>query len=195
MRVFIAIPLPLHLKARLGTLQEDFRRLALEAAWARDAGFHITLKFLGEVDTSQIAPITSSMLVIGQQYASFSLTLAGVGVFPHAANPRVLWVGVEDETGRLRQLQHTLEAELAQIGYAPESRPFAPHLTLARLKRISRRGEFLATLKTHRQAVLGQLEVDHFALIESRLHPSGASYSTVSTVYLPRATESSSVDR
>jgi RNA 2',3'-cyclic 3'-phosphodiesterase len=193
-RVFIAVPLPIELKAQLTALQGEFRPLPLEAAWVREAGFHLTLKFLGEVEASQMGPITSCMTSTAQRYHPFSVTLCRVGVFPHESSPRVLWVGIEDETGCLRQLQHTLETELAQIGYRPDDRPFAPHLTLARLKRVPRRGEFLAALTTHRQAALGQLNVDHLELMESQLHPSGARYSTANTVYLPKATESSNAD-
>jgi RNA 2',3'-cyclic 3'-phosphodiesterase len=193
-RVFIAVPLPIELKAQLTALQGRFRPLPLEAAWVREAGFHLTLKFLGEVGRSTIGSIASCITATAQRYHSFSVTLCGVGVFPHESSPRVLWVGIEDETGCLRQLQHTLETELAQIGYPPDDRPFAPHLTLARLKRVPHRGELLAALTTHRQAVLGQLRVDHLELMESQLHPSGARYSTVSAVYLPNATESSRVD-
>jgi 2'-5' RNA ligase len=192
--VFIAVPLPGDLKAKLTALQQEFQRFPLEAAWVREAGFHITLKFLGEVDSSQIGPIFSCMAETGQCYHPFSVTLCGVGVFPHESSPRVLWVGIQDETGLLRQIQQTLEAGLAQIGYRPEDRPFAPHLTLARLKRVSRRGEFLAGLKAHREAMLGQLNVDHIELIESQLHPSGARYSTVKAVHFPRATDTSKLN-
>jgi len=193
-RVFIAVPLPVDLKAKLTALQGEFRHLPLEAAWVREAGFHLTLKFLGEVDTSHIGPIASCMTVTVQPYRPFSLMLCDVGVFPDESRPRVLWVGIQDETGLLRQIQQGLEAELAQIGYLPEDRPFAPHLTLARLKRVSRRGEFVAALKAHRQAIVGQLNVDHIELIESQLHPSGARYSTLKAVYFPKATDRSKVD-
>jgi RNA 2',3'-cyclic 3'-phosphodiesterase len=181
-RVFIAIPLPLDLKAKLIAMQQEFRHLPVEAAWVREAGFHITLKFLGEVDSSQIEPIISCMTETAQRYHPFSLTLCGVGVFPQESSPRVLWVGIQDEAGLLRRLQQALEARLTQLGYTSEARPFTPHLTLARLKRVLRRGEFLANLRAHREAMLGQLDVDHIELVESQLHPSGARYSTVKAV-------------
>jgi 2'-5' RNA ligase len=190
-RVFIAVPLPADLKAKLVALQQEFRRLPLEAAWVREAGFHITLKFLGEVDSSLIAPIVVCMTTATQCYHPFSLTVSGVGVFPHESSPRVLWVGVRDMTGLLRQVQQTLGAHLTQLGYPPEDRPFSPHLTLARVKRISRRGEFLAGLKAHREAVLGQLDVDHIELVESQLHPAGARYSLVHAAHFPRAADTS----
>lgn len=189
MRVFIAVSLPADVKAKLAALQQEFRRLPLEATWVREAGFHITLKFLGEVDSGHIRPIVTCMTTAAQNCHPFSLTVSGVGVFPHESRPRVLWVGVQDVTGVLGQVQQTLEAQLTQLGYPAEDRPFAPHLTLARVKHVSRRGELLAALKTRREAVLGQLDVDHIELIESQLHPSGARYSLVHAVYLPRAAD------
>jgi RNA 2',3'-cyclic 3'-phosphodiesterase len=186
-RVFIAVPLPVELKAKLVALQQEFRPLAPEAAWVREAGFHLTLRFLGEVDSTKIAPIVSCMTATAQHAHPFSLALAGVGVFPHESSPRVLWVGVRDGTGHLGHIQQGLEAQLRQVGLPPEDRPFAPHLTLARLKHVLRRGDFLAALQVHRDMVLGQLNVDHFELVESQLHASGARYSIVHAVHFPRA--------
>jgi 2'-5' RNA ligase len=78
-----------------------------------------------------------------------------------------------------------------QVGFPPENRPFTPHLTLARLKRVLRRDDFLATLKVHRETVLGQLDVDRIELVESQLHPSGARYSIINATHFPRATATS----
>jgi 2'-5' RNA ligase len=190
-RVFIAVPLPVELKAKLVVLQQEFRRLPVEATWVHAAGFHITLKFLGEVDSAQIEPIVSCMTETAQRYHPFSLTLSGIGVFPRESSPRVLWVGIQDATGFLKQMQQMLEAQLARAGYPREERPFAPHLTLARLKHVSRRNEFLTGLNAHSKVVLGHLEVDHIELVKSQLSPSGARYSTVKAVRFPRAIDPS----
>jgi 2'-5' RNA ligase len=182
--VFIAIPLPCDLKARLAILQQEFRPLPLEATWVREADFHITLKFLGEVESSLIEPIISCMSEATQCIEPFSLTLCGIGVFPHKFNPRVLWVGIRDEPGHLGQLQQALEVRLSQIGFLPEKRAFAPHLTLARLKRVSRQAEFVGHLQGHHKEKFGQIDVHCLELVESQLHPSGARYSTVKVVLL-----------
>jgi 2'-5' RNA ligase len=189
--MFIAVPLPADLKARLVTLQQELRLLRLEATWVRETGFHITLKFLGEVDSSLVGPITSCMTTVAQHHHPFSLTISRVGSFPHESNPRVLWVGVQDVTGTLGQIQQRLDAQWTQMGFAAEGRPFAPHLTLARLKRIPRRDEFLDALKAHRETVLGHLDVDHIQLVESQLHRSGAHYSIMNTVHFSRAIDTS----
>jgi RNA 2',3'-cyclic 3'-phosphodiesterase len=183
-RVFVAVPFPAQVKAKLVALQQEFRHLPLAAAWVHEAGFHLTLKFLGEVKSTQIAPILSCMTHAAKGLRPFSITLRGVGVFPHESSPRVLWVGIEDETGLLKQVQQTLEARLAQIGFPPDSRPFAPHLTLARLKHMAHRSELLASIETQREAMLGELEVNLLELMESQLHPSGARYSVVGAVPL-----------
>jgi RNA 2',3'-cyclic 3'-phosphodiesterase len=190
-RVFIAVPLPVSLKAKLLSLQQEFRLLPLDAAWVREAGFHITLKFLGEVNARLIEPIVACMTAAARQFPPFMLSLTGVGVFPQASSPRVLWVGVQDVNGALRQIQQTLDAQLTQVGFASDTRPFTPHLTLARLKRVPRQAEFLAALKAHCEAVLGQLEVDHMELIESQLHPSGARYAIMNAVHFLRVPETS----
>jgi 2'-5' RNA ligase len=190
-RVFIAVPLPVDLKAKLVALQQEFRQLAVGATWVREAGFHITLKFLGEVDSAQIAPIFSCMTETVQRYYPFSLILSGVGVFPRESSPRVLWVGIQDATGLLKQMQQLLEAQLVRAGYPREDRPFAPHLTLARLKHVSRRSEFFAGLNAQSKAVLGQLKVDHIELIKSQLSPSGARYSIVNAAWFPVAIDTS----
>jgi 2'-5' RNA ligase len=185
-RAFIAIPLSVDLQMKVESLQREFRHLPIEAAWVKDAGFHITLKFLGEIDPARVASIISCLIEVTKGYQPFSITLTGVGVFPHESHPRVLWVGIQDDGGYLVQLQRTLEASLSKIGFQPEERPFTPHLTLARLKQITRRAEFLACVSRHRETTIGALLVNHLDLLESRLHPSGARYLTVEAVALTK---------
>ena len=192
-RVFIAIPLPADLKAKLSTVQQQFRAIPSEATWVREVGFHITLKFLGEVEAAQIEPITSCLREAVHCCAPFPLTFCGVGVFPHEHNPRVLWVGVEEKTGRLRQVQREVESRLTHIGFPREDRAFAAHLTLARLKRVSQRDKFLECLKEYRETVFGRMDVHHIELLESQLHPTGARYSTVKVVPLQESTDASKI--
>lgn len=187
MRTFIAISLPVDLKTQLTNLQQEFRHLSVEAAWVREAGFHLTLKFLGEIEPAQVSAIGACMLEVARDYPPFPITLSGVGIFPDDSRPRVLWVGIRDETGHLEALQRTLDASLSRCGFHPEDRPFRPHLTLARLKRVTRRAEFLACVNQHRDTRVGPLAVEHLELIESQLQPSGARYQTIRAVPLSMA--------
>jgi len=188
MRLFIAIPLPLDLKANLSAVQQEFRRLSLQASWVRESGFHLTLKFLGEVEPQRIEAIVSCMVETSRMWAPFSVTVAGVGLFPPTSQPRILWAGIQDESQHLGQLQPTLDAHLASIGFPPENRLFSPHLTLARLKRIDRWEDFKACVARHAGDVFGRLDVGCLALLESQLHPAGARYSILTAVPLASST-------
>ena len=184
MRLFIAVPLPPHVKAPLGAIQQEFRRLVVQATWVRESALHVTLKFLGEIPPQQVESIVSCMEEASRACPTFSLTLGGIGVFPPRTQPRVLWVGVQEGSQRLVQCQEALEASLTRAGFDPEERPFSPHLTLARVKRVERRDDFDACLRSHSDDTFGRLAVTHLALLESQLHPSGARYAILASVPL-----------
>ena len=134
-RVFLA--LDLSATAR-DALRRELRRLARALPTVRladPADLHLTLAFLGELDDAALAAVTAVASEVAQGTAPFHLALARLGVFGPPTAPRVIWVGVGGETGRLLALQRRLADALAAQGFPREQRPFAPHLTLARLKR------------------------------------------------------------
>jgi 2'-5' RNA ligase len=184
LRLFIAVPLPPDVKALLSAMQQEFRRLAVQAAWVRESALHLTLKFFGEIPPQQVESIVSGMEEALRTCPTFSLTIGGIGVFPPRAQPRVLWVGVQEGSPRLVQCQEALEATLTRAGFDPEERPFRPHLTLARVKRVERRDDFEACLRRHIDDTFGGLAVTHLELLESQLHPRGARYSILAAVPL-----------
>src|SRR5262249_55470664 len=100
------------------------------AHWVRDRQFHLTLRFLGEVE-GPVARAASDALN-GVRADPFELSLQGVGLFPPRGPPRVLWAGIEPSE-ELLELQRQVERILRRAGLPPESRKFAPHVTLARL--------------------------------------------------------------
>ena len=126
-RLFIAIDLPAALKESLAGLTRELPA----ARWVGRGEIHLTLRFIGEVEEERGAAIKSALASLG--FASFPLTMQGVGHFPPAGRPRVLWVGLE-RCDPLMQLQREIELALLDAGIPPDQRPFSPHLTLARLK-------------------------------------------------------------
>lgn len=134
-RTFLALELPVKVK---DALQRQIGRLARaipEVRWVDAASLHLTLAFLGELDDARLEAAIQSAAVVASGQVSLSLRLAGLGTFGPAHAPRVVWVGLEGEVRRLLALQAALADELAVRGFAREARPFAPHLTLARIKR------------------------------------------------------------
>jgi len=105
--------------------------------------------------------------------------LSGTGVFPRRSRPQVLWVGVEDASGRLSDLQQRLEDEFARAGFPKEDRGYRPHLTIARLRRPEDARE-LAEAHIQKKFSFIEVPVNKFALFRSQLSPKGSIYSVIS---------------
>ncbi len=188
-RTFIAIELDESIKDELTKLQEQLKGKAPQGSvrWVRPGGIHLTLKFLGNVPADQIEEIARALQKSCQGFAPFSLSCGGLGCFPNLKRPRVVWVGIQEETGTLAQLHKAIEENVAPLGYPPEKRKFSPHLTLGRVqKRVGsgdrrRLGELVETLEI---GTLGQMEVRSVNLMRSDLRPGGAVYTRLAEVKL-----------
>jgi 2'-5' RNA ligase len=134
-RSFIAIELPDELKLELSQLVAKLK--SGEQSWVKwvdPYNIHLTLKFLGNVAVDMLDDITGALEKAAQGRAPFHLEVKELGVFPNLRRVQVAWVGISGEVDKLAQLQQHIESNLAPLGFAPESRPFVPHLTLARLR-------------------------------------------------------------
>jgi len=187
-RSFIAIELPDGLKLELSQLEA---RLKLGeppwVKWVDPYGIHLTLKFLGNVAVNRLGDITGAMETAAQGIPPFRLEVKELGVFPNLRRAQVAWVGISGEVDKLGQLQQRLESNLAPLGFAPESRPFTPHLTLARLRNQAspderqRFGQLIGSTKFESAHAI---EVDAINLMRSQLTREGAIYSRISSVGL-----------
>jgi len=167
-RLFVAIDLPAAVKTPLARL-----RINLDGVRPVPAEqLHLTLRFIGDVDTPTLELVKSSLAEIHAE--PFSLAVSGLGHFPPSRFPRVLWVGVEP-VPLLLQLQHKVELAVRSAGIAVEERPFSPHITIARLKEVHleqvRRFEL-----QHQDFIAGTLMAENFHLYASRLSPAGATH-------------------
>ena len=134
-RTFLALELPDAVKAVLRRRIERLAHALPEVRFVDVAGLHLTLAFLGELDDERLAAATGAAEEAAKSHAPFTLRLASLGTFGSARSPCVIWVGLAGEVARLRALQATVADALEARGFAREARPFAPHLTLARIKR------------------------------------------------------------
>lgn len=127
-RLFAAIALPGDIAALLREHQTGLR----DARWRSAESLHITLRFFGDVDERRAEDIAVSLeSAVGE---AFDLTLAGAGAFGDGDRVRAVWAGVE-ESAALRQLAARCESAARKAGCPPETRNFAPHVTLAYLRR------------------------------------------------------------
>ena len=188
-RTFIAIELDESIKVSLTKLQERLKGQVPQGSvrWVRSEGIHLTLKFLGDVSADQIGEITRALQRSCQGFAPFSFSCGGLGCFPDLKRPRVVWVGIQEETGTLAQLQKAIEENVSPLGYPPEKRKFSPHLTLGRVQRrvssgdLRRLGELVGASEI---GTLSQMQVKSVNLMRSDLRPSGAVYTRLAEVEL-----------
>ncbi|MBL8164431.1 MAG: RNA 2',3'-cyclic phosphodiesterase [Anaerolineae bacterium] len=143
------------------------------ARWSRREQMHLTLRFIGEVDEAQFAAIREALK--RARVSPFGMALKGVGQFPPRGAPRVLWVGVQAEPG-LGQLYTHIQAALKTTGIAEDTRPYAPHITLARLKNAPPPESVRQFLARHGGYESDAIVADAFTLYSSVLAPGGATY-------------------
>ena len=167
LRLFVGIEFPPELKLRLSLLQSGIGG----ARWVDPGNFHLTLRFIGEIDEGTAADVDEALLRLKAR--PFCVQLSGVGVFG-GDKLRQLWVGVDREPA-LSTLQSKIELALIRIGLPPEPRKYVPHVSLARL-RDPRRHELQQFLATHAQFRAEPLPVDRFSLIASYPTKAGSVY-------------------
>jgi 2'-5' RNA ligase len=129
-RTFIAIDLPESMRTAIRTIQTDIRSSGFKIRWTNPENVHLTLKFLGDVDTHLIAKINAAMKMAVKEIASIHLSGRRLGVFPNARRPRILWIGLDGQIGALLRLQKKIDAQCASLGFAREKRTFTGHLTI-----------------------------------------------------------------
>ncbi|HEU5370615.1 MAG TPA: RNA 2',3'-cyclic phosphodiesterase [Ktedonobacterales bacterium] len=147
-RTFIAIDL--NDEARR-YLHQQIQRLASSlprVRWVDPETLHLTLAFLGELDDTQLAQATQATVETAQAAHPFTVRVGSLGIFGPAHNPRVIWVGLAGSLQPLLSLQARLAERLAQDGFPPDERAYAPHLTLARIK---------IPLNTYERTMLGRV--------------------------------------
>ena len=181
-RVFCAIDLPDVARTRLVAHIDRLRRSLpnSQASWNRHENLHLTLKFLGEIERSRLTNLSNAASGAVADLRQFQIIIDETGVFPKHGTPRVLWVGVKDESGKLAELQACLENECAKQGFAREERPFHPHLTLARLRKPQGARELASA---HKELHFDPIEVvvSELLVIRSELSSTGSKYTAIST--------------
>lgn len=183
-RLFIAVDLPDDRSSGLQNLQDD----ALSARWTSPEQYHLTLRFLGDTEDPQAEALQERLTEI--DLPSFLLGGEGLGVFPSVRKPRVLVARMNEEPG-LAALQSRIADITTEIGFKEERKPFNPHVTVARLARVSSQ-EVRSYLKNHDGFSIEPFVVDEFRLYESQLGSAGAVHTVVQSYRLRTASEAGS---
>jgi len=175
LRCFVAIELPAALKETIGELTRGLRASCRNVKWVPPGNLHLTLKFLGDTEESLIPEIREKLREAASSHQPFSIAFRGAGAFPDLRRPRVVWAGVQDSQAVV-YLQQDVEKALSSLGFAPEVRPFSPHLTLGRVKSPGHTGLLKRGIEALGDAEFGSARVGSISLMKSDLKPSGAEY-------------------
>ena len=139
-RLFIAVAIPEGVKAKMEAAQAELRRALPERSvrWARREQFHLTLRFLGDVEAARVEALAEAIRAACRGFGALHLRAERVGFFPDLRYPRVVWVGVQDQAEQLPRLQQAVEAATAGFTTEEKEERFTGHVTLARIKGIKR---------------------------------------------------------
>lgn len=176
MRAFLAVPPDPAWVEGAGRLAGKLRGSLPKASWTRPEAWHLTLKFLGEVEAEAAERLADDVASIAGEAAAMRLEKGGAVVFPPRGRPRVLGLGFVPSPGvaALESFAAAVEAAARRAGLPADERPFHPHLTLARL----RDPWTAAAVEEFRRDVdgweLAPWDARSCVLYESRLEPSGA---------------------
>jgi len=176
MRCFLAIELPVEISDRLAQLGARLRRCPVRATWVRAEHMHLTLRFLGETDDDACGAVVAHLRACMRGVAVFELHVQGAGAFPNARRPSVVWAGAGPLTGALETVQARCEEAARLAGLAPESKPFHPHITLARVKDRQPSPELTHAIERERAFTAGEFVVRGVSLFSSELTPRGPVY-------------------
>lgn len=179
MRLFVALEIPPEVRENLAALLEALRAISIEPRWVRPGKLHVTLKFLGEVPDTKLDGIRMALAQIRSEQP-VHLEFRGLGFFPNEKHPRVLWAGIEASTN-LMKLAGDIQGAIEKLGIPQEQRPFSPHLTLARFERPGMPEKLRVAIAENAQRKFGTLRTNEFHLIQSKLKPSGAEYTTLAS--------------
>jgi 2'-5' RNA ligase len=181
-RAFIAVDLPESVKSFLSETQEALKVYGFRVKWVRPQNIHLTLRFLGDTATGDIAKITEAMTLAAATCPIVSLAAKGIGVFPDVRRARVIWAGLKGQLEILADLQQTLDASLADLGFPGETRPFKSHLTLGRAKGKIVPARMKAAIDKLKEFESEVFEINKVILFKSELRPSGAVYTKVQAI-------------
>ena len=182
LRLFIAINLPEEVKVELARLQQALEDTE-EIRWTPVQQIHLTLKFLGEVDSASVNDLKAALQRASAGVKPFVLEAVGVGAFPNLRRPRVLWAGLEGDLGSLKALQERIQHETTAWG-RPDDKPFSAHLTIGRVKE-GRTPDLRAWSARTATMRFGSWQATQIHLMRSVLSPGGATHSEVAVIDLP----------
>ena len=176
-RTFIAIELSPSVLSRARDLIKVLQAADVKATWVKPQHMHMTLKFLGDVPDNEIPEVCNLVKQAVSELPAFELVFRGCGAFPTLANPRTVWIGVDEGAEELTIVHQAIDIALKKLRFPRETRRFQPHLTLGRIRESGLAVGELSRLIAEHADFDGDLSVvDEVVTFASFLDKSGPSH-------------------
>jgi 2'-5' RNA ligase len=180
-RLFFAVELSNSVKAAAYSLVGATGLSPDQVRWIHRENLHLTLKFLGDVNTEVVPAIIAAAQQVFTAAEPLRFEVVGMGVFPNHEQPRVVWLGVEGEVDSLATVVDHLGDALNPFGLKKEERHYTPHITIGRVRSSGGRGRLLRLVREAHSVNFGELHIRSVSLYESRLRPGGSIYTKLHT--------------
>lgn len=184
MRVFIAIELPEDVKERIAQVQERLKKTRDRIKWVDSSMIHLTLKFLGEITEKELEKVIEASEEVADDFRPFSFEVKGAGAFPLPSSPRVIWIGVSKGKETLTDLATRIGEELNKQGFGKDDKRWTPHLTMGRVKFLQEREKLISLIQKEKDVDAGEVRVEAFDILKSRLTPGGPIYTVLKHILL-----------
>src|SRR6266568_1048393 len=191
-RLFVALMIPEEVKTEMERVQVELGRglAAGRVRWARRGQFHLTLRFLGNVEAQRVGQLIEAVRGACQGFPALLLRAQGVDFFPDLRFPRVIWIGVRDEQDGLERLQLTVQNSARDFTTQEPEERFTGHVTLGRVKGIKREETKTVTklAATLASRSFGQWTADKLQIMRSELSSEAAHHTVLATLLLGETT-------
>jgi RNA 2',3'-cyclic 3'-phosphodiesterase len=190
-RIFIAVPFPDEAVAPIVALVDAIRALGVpgggrDVRWVRLDGLHLTLRFIGPTLPERVAPAEEAVRAAAGSIEPFEVGISGAGAFPTPQRPRALWLGVVEGVAEMEAASRAVDAALVEREWVSDTRPFRPHLTLARSDGVAAGAEIATRLMERAPELHVRFRVDRIGLFESLTGGGPARYDPLVVVPLGR---------
>jgi RNA 2',3'-cyclic 3'-phosphodiesterase len=177
MRLFVALSIAAEVRESLASFLSELRRTDPKPRWVNPENLHVTLKFIGQIADERLPEIVVALQKVATP-SQIGLEIRGIGFFPNEHRPAVAWAGI-NASSELALSAGRIDESLALCGVARESRPFSPHLTLARLKEQRLSVSLRDLIAKSKDRGFGKQVATEFHLMESKTKSTGAEYTTL----------------
>jgi len=176
MRTFIAIEISETIRNALVQIQSHLKYSGADVKWVEKDNIHLTLKFLGEISEEKTEKIKTILDSIAKEAKPFEMTVKEIGAFPKIEYPRVIWVSLDKGRDESKILAEKIDEALSKIGFQKETRPFASHLTIGRVRSAKNKAALKEKMTSCELLSISPYSVSSVILFQSTLTPKGSIY-------------------